>query len=149
MTTVAWDGETMSADTLATDAWGMKEEVRNKILRGSDFLLGCAGEHGQIMRWWRSVEQMSANDLLMAGYFPYEKDTNDPALMLVCANGGLYRHTSGIFTKLSRNYHAIGSGRDYALGAMHFGADSISAVRVAIEFDNGTGGEIITERFKK
>lgn len=148
MTTVAWDGETMSADTLATDAWGMKEEVRNKILRGPDFLLGCAGEHGQIMRWWIGVERMSARDLLMAGYCPYEKETNDPALMLACADGRLYRHTSGIFTPLSRKFHAIGSGRDYALGAMHLGAGSCVAVRTAMEFDNGTGGEVITERLQ-
>ena len=59
MTTVAFDGRTMAADTLATDAWGMKETVRDKILRGPDFLAGSAGQNGAIKRWWAQVSGMS------------------------------------------------------------------------------------------
>ena len=40
MTTVAWDGKTLAADTLATDPWGLKD-YRNKIIRGRNWIAGC------------------------------------------------------------------------------------------------------------
>lgn len=144
MTTVAFDGKTMAADTLATDAWGMKEEVRNKVLRGNGFLIGFSGEHGQVMRWWQSVGFMTAQQLIDTGYAPYEKDNNDPAI-LIGTPDGCYRHVSGMFFKMHRPFHAIGSGRDYALAAMHLGQNAYHAVAVARDFDNGTGGDIVEE----
>ncbi len=142
MTTVAWDGKTMAADSLATDNWGMKEVVSNKIIVGKDFLLGCAGEHGQIMRWFKALgSDISAEYLLNAGYADYRSGENDPSLILVCQSGA-YRHVSGTFMKTSRQYHAVGSGRDYALMAMRLGKTAAEAVALTMEFDNGTGGDI-------
>ena len=43
----------------------------------------------------------------------------------------------------NHKFFAIGSGRDYALAAMHLGTNSRKAVEVAIHFDNNTGGEVI------
>jgi len=43
MTTIAYDGSYMAADTLATDMWGAKEFVKDKIWVGDKVLLGCAG----------------------------------------------------------------------------------------------------------
>ena len=143
MTTIAWDGKTMASDTLATDYWGMKEVVTNKILTGKDFLLGCAGEHGQIMQWWRGISNFTAQELLDVGYTPYCRDSNDPSMVLVCEHG-VFRHVSGIFAKVSRPYHAVGSGREYALMAMRLGKSASEAVALAIEFDVNTGGEIVT-----
>lgn len=145
MTTVAFDGKAMAADTLATDYWGMKESVHDKIKRGKDFLIGFAGEHGQMIKWWKSVEHLSLAELLEAGYAPYEKDTNDPSIVIGAADG-CYRHVAGMFFKVSRKFHAIGSGRDYALAAMHCFRDAGAAVTIAMEFDNGTGGRIVIER---
>lgn len=145
MTTVAWDGTTMAADTLATDPWGMKEVVSNKILRGENFLLGSAGEHGQIIRWWETVCHLDAVQLIAEGYKPYEKNVNDPGLILACQLG-LFRHSSGVFVGVSKPFHAVGSGRDYALAAMHMGESASFAVGVAMEFDVNTGGRIIVER---
>lgn len=142
MTTVAWDGKTMAADTLATDNWGLKEHVNDKVWAGSDFLCGGAGEYHQLRKWRRMAEKMTLRDLLMFGYPDYDKETNDQAILVAGAEG-CWRHTGGIFIKCSRPFHAIGSGRDYALGAMHFGASSRSAVVIAAEFDNGTGGEVL------
>ena len=143
MTTVAFDGKTMAADTLATDCWGLKEECNDKIKRGKDFLIGFAGEHGQIERWWKSVSHLYLAELLDAGYEPFVKDSNDPSIV-IGAESGCYRHVSGMFFKVSRGFHAVGSGRDYALAAMHCGRSAKEAVLVAMEFDNGTGGEIVS-----
>lgn len=53
------------------------------------------------------------------------------------ANDGL--HFSG---PLDAPYVAIGSGADFAYGAMHHGADAVQAVRAAISHDQHTGGEV-------
>jgi len=144
MTTVAFDGRTMAADTLATDAWGMKERVDDKILRGLDFLCGTAGQNGAIKRWWAQVCTMPLEHVLAYGYPDFDADRNDPAIMLVDAAGNIWRHVTGGFFHVSRGFHAVGSGRDYALASMHLGKSAAEAVAIAMEFDHGTGGDILT-----
>lgn len=148
MTTVAFDGHTMAADTLATDAWGMKEEVRDKILRGSDFLAGSAGQNGAIKAWWAQVCQLDLEHVLAYGYPDFDADRNDPAIMLVDASGNIWRHVTGGFFQASRGFHAVGSGRDYALAAMALGKTAEEAVRLAMTFDNGTGGDVVLEELQ-
>jgi hypothetical protein len=43
---------------------------------------------------------------------------------------------------LEAPFYAIGSGADFALGAMHQGADAIEAVRCVLEFDLHSFGGI-------
>ncbi len=144
MTTVAFDGRTMAADTLATDAWGMREEVRDKILRGPDFLAGTAGQNGAIKRWWAQVCTMPLEHVLGYGYPDFDADRNDPAIILTDGKH-IWRHVTGGFFECSRGFHAVGSGRDYALAAMELGASAADAVRLAMRFDNGTGGDVVVE----
>lgn len=144
MTTVAFDGRMMAADTLATDYWGLKEDCRNKILRGPDFLCGSSGEHGAIMRWWATVGTLDLEHVLAYGYPSFNKDWDDPAIMLADASGCIWRHVTGGFFEVSRGFHAVGSGRDYALAAMELGGSAADAVRLAMRFDNGTGGDVVT-----
>jgi hypothetical protein len=144
MTTVAFDGRTMAADTLATDSWGMKERVDDKILRGQGFLVGTAGQNGAIKRWWAQVCQLDLEHVLDYGYPSFDADRDDPAIMLT--NGrDIWRHVTGGFFHVSRGFHAVGSGRDYALAAMHLGKSAEEAVRIAMEFDHGTGGDVLTQ----
>lgn len=145
MTTVAWDGKTMASDSLATDAWGLKEEVFDKILSGKDFLAGTAGEKGGITRWWKEVASLSFWEVVEYGYPEFDRDTNDPSIVLV-NKWNIYRHANGVFVEMQRRFHAVGSGRDYALAAMRCGKSAAVAVKIAMEFDNGTGGRIITRR---
>ena len=46
-------------------------------------------------------------------------------------------------------YIAIGSGMEFALGAMHAGASAADAVAAAIAHDPGTGGKVIVLRHGK
>lgn len=43
---------------------------------------------------------------------------------------------------IQARYHAIGSGEDFAKGAMEVGADAKRAVQAAAKLDTGTGGRI-------
>lgn len=146
MTTIAYDGHAMVADTLATDSWGMKEVVRDKIWANARLLVGAAGEYGAIHRWMvgHLNDGTSIGHLLQSGYPSYNKDSDDPAIIVVARNtGAVYRHVAGVFARVSRPFHAVGSGRDYALAAMHLGRDAVEAVRVAAEFDVNTGGVLL------
>lgn len=147
MTTVAFDGKLMAADSLAVDAWGLRSECHDKILKGRDFLLGCSGSTGLIQKWWvKHGSTMDAATLIAEGFCDYELDKNDPSLMLVCRQG-VYRHVSGVFLLNDRPFFAVGSGRDYALAALYLGANASHAVEVAAAFDINTGGPIQVCKF--
>lgn len=51
-------------------------------------------------------------------------------------------YCAGFLMPTARKFHAVGSGRDYALAAMHLGLSARDAVGVAMEFDLNTGGEL-------
>lgn len=57
-----------------------------------------------------------------------------------------YRFDGGRWIPLTRAYHAIGSGRDYAIGAMYAGMCASDAVRAAVVHDVYSGGEVSTIR---
>jgi hypothetical protein len=154
MTTVAWDGVSMAADTLSTDGWGLKEFCEGKIWVGRDFLVGSSGEWGQAYKWWKSLPKGAYGyEVVEHGIKDWNRETNDPVLMLVHFEDNnpkdpvIYRIASGVFYKTSLQMFAIGSGRDYALASMYWGKSSAEAVKCAMAFDNATGGEIIEREF--
>lgn len=145
MTTAAFDGTYMAADSKATDGWGLIELNIRKIVELDYILIGGAGESGQIQQWTRKLtKDQSMDELLRDGYPAFDKDKNDPSLVVVDRlTRMVYRHVSGLFMPCSRRYHAVGSGRDYALAAMALGRTAQQAVELASTFDNGTGGEVL------
>jgi hypothetical protein len=67
---------------------------------------------------------------------------------MVIEKGEIYRYEKGLFKQhLDVPFWAIGSGGDYAFGAMAMGADSKKAVEVAIKFDicSGLGIDVLHE----
>lgn len=142
MTTIAWDGKKMAHDTLRTDGWGLKQYEPCKVMEGKDFLLGGAGDWASILKFQQRVAEMTATQILNLGYPDYKKDENDPSLLLV-TRFGVFTHGASMWMRVSRPFHAIGSGRDYALMAMYLGKTAEEAVDLTREFDNDTGAPII------
>lgn len=144
MTTIAFDGHSIAADSLAVDTWGLKSLVL-KIEETENFLIGGAGIHGRIAGWVRGITPGNpGNSDPLKLYYPYIKDQDDPNIILIDRKTKqAYVHETGYFFPITRGFHAIGSGRDYALAAMSMGATAKEAVEVAMRFDNGTGGEIV------
>lgn len=144
MTTIAFDGTCIASDTLAVDGYGLKNYIE-KVYQGIDFYMAGAGTHHQIEVYWKSLpEDCKMLDVLAFGYPDYKREENNNAIMLVSKETKeIYKLAGSVFTKVRRGYHAIGSGRDYALAAMYCGNRAATAVKVAMEFDNDTGGEII------
>lgn len=147
MTTIAWDGEIMAADSMTTTTGGMAALNVGKLKRGRDFVAGAAGCSAQIELWWRGVSGLQLAEILEAGYTEFVEDKNDPSIMLCSQDGRLFTHSQGAFLEFQgtisgRKCWAIGSGGEVALGAMLAGAGAEMAVHLAAEIDPYTGGPI-------
>ena len=67
--------------------------------------------------------------------------------LLVWTDGTVHYWDSRCFTgALEARFFAIGSGKEFALGALHAGATAEEAVRIASEYDSLTGGPIQTAK---
>jgi ATP-dependent protease HslVU (ClpYQ) peptidase subunit len=139
MTVIAWDGRTLAADRLAS--FGTTRCTTTKIFRVRDGgLAGYAGDAAfgeQVLAWYE------------AGAFPLnfpasQRDRDDWAgLLVIQSNGELLRYERTPYpVKYQDKHFAIGSGREFALAAMHLGCDAVRAVEVACALDTGCGNGI-------
>jgi len=137
MTTVAWDGKTLAADSQGTIG-GIRCKVA-KILRSRNgFLAAAAGPADAILPWLRWVA---------AGLKPDEQPeqlSDKGMVMIVDPKGRVYTFEgSPVRMPLLDKFWAFGSGGELAMGAMAMGADARTAVKVAAKFDVYTGGRIV------
>lgn len=140
MTVIAWDGKTLAADKAATNV-GFSSTV-TKIYRVPAGLVGFAGNGDaamQLLQWFR--EGMDVKN-----YPECQKGEDDAAsAIFVSKDGSVYGFGSSPWPQRNENVcQAFGSGRDYALAAMHLGFDARRAVEVAIALDNDCGCGIDT-----
>ena len=143
MTTVAWDGHTLAADR-QMGGWMNVSKIFK--LKDGRHIAGCGPTFDaicEIVRW------------MGAGSDPSKKPdipTDDaPDLLIVDAKGAVtwvtWPYTTGM--KISEQFIAIGSGREYALGAMATGANARRAIEVACRFDKQAGQGIDAVRVVK
>lgn len=134
MTTIAWDGEYLAADTLTTSN-GLFDSRRIKILKINKCLIGGTGIQAmckEFLDWFRDGAD-------------YE---NLPTLT---DSNGIIIHPDKTITMFSESGHwriegekiySLGSGYMLALGAMAAGASAKRAVQVAMKYDLSTGGNV-------
>ena len=143
MTTIAFDGKILAADMLGVDHYGLKSTL-HKIMQNSEFAAGLAGSTAQQIKWWKETERMPLDEVLDYGYPTFEKEKDDPAIMLICRDTlKIWRHTDGVFCAHHGKKFAIGSGRDYALAAMYLDQSAKRAVQTAAYFDVYTSTDVI------
>ncbi len=142
MTTIAFDGKTLAADSLAVDGNGLMHYVE-KIKRGDGFFCGAAGPSHAIKKWWIGSKDKPLAEVLQRGMPDNESSTDDVIqVMLVTLTGEIFYTVGQFFEKNTRQFLAIGSGRDFAMSAMYLGESATSAIEVAKVFDHGTGGAV-------
>lgn len=139
MTTVAWRGGVMAADTMMTFGSTLIDG-RIKIARRDDgALIGAAGLCGrsEAFRAWA-----------LGGEVGNAPDMKDSTGIIVEPDGAVRvfdGEENGSYT-IRPPYFAIGSGTDHALGAMFAGASAETAVRAAILHDKSSGGAVTVIR---
>jgi 20S proteasome alpha/beta subunit len=136
MTVIAWDGRTLAADKRATSS-GLARTV-TKIHKIGDTIVAASGNASQdalMVEWVRQGCKPEA--------FPdSQKDKDDwSTVVVVDASGVRYYERTPYPILVEDAIWATGSGRDFALAAMHLGKSSVEAVAVASEFqiDCGNG----------
>lgn len=155
MTTIAWDGQLLAADSMG-DQNGLVMPVtklhRGVLTDGAPFILGCAGETSwaRLLHQW--IKTLSL-ETLEATRYPYQvndgSERNDPQCILVLGKFGVFYKVQSMLIKLEREFHSIGSGRDFAIAAMALGKDAHEAVQLAIKLDCYSGGKIKTMELGK
>jgi hypothetical protein len=138
MTTVAWDGKVLAADTLLVDSCGLYEDVEKIFDISPRGVLAYAGDYANGLHLVelarrQQIEIFPAYDDLTAIWAM----PGEPAKRLVCGKQGSF------FIPIMRDAYAIGSGRDYALMAMHLGKSATGAVRLAALFDRYTSPTVV------
>ena len=140
MTVIAWDGKTLAADKRGTFG-GLSRRV-TKIFVVHDELVGIAGnacEGYDLIAWIEGGCKLLE--------FPVnQRDEKLWAECLVIARDGSVRiyQRSPNACYIHDRFTAIGSGRDFALAAMHLGKSAREAVEVACVFDTGCGNGVDT-----
>jgi hypothetical protein len=154
MTTVVINNNTVYADGQSTSTMITSYNVKKIVNIGKAIIVG-AGRYSHVVKFheW-------ATDMIEAGHaqeaFPHvaigmpEKMVDEDFLGAV-----LYPDGVVVLFEGCDNYYEVeqpvflGSGGDYAAGAIHSGADGVTAIEVAIKLDPFTGGEIQVESFEE
>ncbi len=137
MTVVAWDGKTLAADKRTLNC-GLIRTV-TKIRRIGELLVGGSSDFVTVLEMMDWIEKGSDPEK-----FPsLQKDKDDWACVIIIDRGviKLYER-SHIPMTFEDSKFAIGSGRDFALAAMHCGKTAKEAVEIAIHFDSGCGNGV-------
>ncbi len=135
MTTIVWDGKTLSADRRVT-ANGVIDGTTTKIVKRKKdgALAGGAGSASLVaafLRWFMKGERGKRPELKVDNY--------EASAFIIRPDKKIECHDSlGWFVSDAPTY-ALGSGYEFAYGALSMGANSKTAVQVAAERDTATG----------
>jgi ATP-dependent protease HslVU (ClpYQ) peptidase subunit len=139
VTTIAWDGETLAADTLLT--WGAARDGRMaKIEKRGPVLAAVSGGVAASQRfldWFRAG---------MQGDPPMMPDGDHTTFGWLIFDRWLITWGPLGWERTPQEKSAMGTGANFAVGAMAMGADARRAVEVAMEHDTKTGGDIMVLR---
>lgn len=140
MTTIVWRDGVMAADSRGYGGDKCPVGQKQKIKRLADgTLIGCSsntpGQPEAVLAWYEA-----GADVEKAPKFP----ENHFRFLAVKPDGSAYLGEDSFYLAgpLSAEFYAVGSGEQYAMGALHMGATATQAVRAAIDLDVWTGGEI-------
>lgn len=135
MTTIATDGKTIAADSQGCTSFIVRHSVI-KLHRIRDEVLGFAGEPPEIQKYidWVRLHRPEEN----APKF------SDRFFGLLVRKGSVLFEDDSLNPQVVGSPFAVGSGQEFAMGAMLAGASPREAVRIAIALDPHSGGKVRT-----
>jgi ATP-dependent protease HslVU (ClpYQ) peptidase subunit len=139
VTTIATDGKTMAGDGQAEACHTIICTTRAKVARLSDgSLFGSAG---------RGADNLAMIEWLESGMEDKRPRLKSFSGLRLFADGRLEYWSEDVDVPTPVDVPcAVGSGMDFAIGAMLCGASPEQAVAIASQRDPGTGGKIIVLR---
>lgn len=133
MTVVVWDGTTLAADRQFTNHDCAFEGTKIAYTLEGE-VIAFTGPHveGLVMMDWYVKGADPAN-------FPDSQKSEHWARLIVAAKHGVKVYENLPYPMPHHGVGAWGSGRDYALGALHVGADAKLAAESACRWSTGCG----------
>ena len=140
MTTIAYDGTSVSVDSLVTSD-GFKEGHYRKWrkLPNGDYVFGAGN--------WEDVARIF--EAMLAEEEPDEDLWESAIIVTLDTMGRVWEQYNSPRRERRRAVWAYGSGREFALGALEAGATSAQAVAIAKKYNTGTGGPVKTVHAKR
>lgn len=148
MTTIVYRDGVMAADSRAfagdRNPIGYKTKIRAMLVEDVAYLVGVSspapGYGEAVLNWFEAG--MDIHDT------PPMPEQGFTLLAVDAAGQGYYAANSFYLSgPLENDWWAIGSGDEFAIGALTSGSDAADAVRVASLYDQWTGGPIHTLTF--
>ncbi|WP_316196603.1 hypothetical protein [Bradyrhizobium sp. SZCCHNS3053] len=133
MTTVAYKDGMMAADTLMIKGSTKFGHVTKIVKRDDGALCGGSGN----LNWVQAFHRWFLDGCVDA---PPELSEYDNGLIARKGDPEVEVYEQGGSFRFKANWTAIGSGKEYAFGAMCAGASAEDAVLIACIYDPGTGG---------
>lgn len=145
MTTLAYKDGTLASDTQMS-AGDQKMFGAVKLFRTDQYLCGVSGSLSNLTPFKEFVLKHESPVKEASALWEYWDDAPDYcggfSALLISKNGSIWNVCDGPPVRLHSEFAAMGSGFEYALGAMHMGATASGAVRAARHFDMNTGGPV-------
>lgn len=139
MTTVVYFDGVLAADRLCAAGSRREGMIRKVAKRKSDGALigGCGSVSivSEYMAWFLAGERGKAPTL-------GEDDKHDAEMIVVRPGRKVFLYDRTGKYQLKAKCIAMGSGCEYAYGALEMGADAVEAVKVAIRRDAYSGGGV-------
>jgi len=141
MTTVAWDGDVLAVDSQATSGCGTKTttaKMRTGTWQDRDAAyagVGSRAEADEIADW-----------LFNRGDKPTLDDDTTHGILATYGQAYFVEGKRPRLIPMMDRFHALGTGRETALGAMHCGSSAELAVNIAIRVDAYSGGPVQTHQ---
>lgn len=138
VTTIAFDGQIMAADTQGTSDDGVIEQHNyRKLYECTDHIIGMAGDFGQQQRFLEWLTD--------CGPMPVFSEMDRFSALVYCRKDQSIHYYDRQLKKIEVGAKtAIGTGGKFALGAMLAGKNAIEAVDIAKKLDVWSGGETIS-----
>lgn len=139
MTCIAFDGKTLAGDRLASRGSNTASRVTKIFQRGGRAyaISGTYAYSAAIMAWHIAGADPEKFPK------PFDEDDTDACVLVIEPGRPLKVYQSSpAAVMLEDACYAMGSGADFAYGAMAMGADAKTAVEVACNYDAFSGGGV-------
>ena len=131
MTTIAWDGETLAADGQVTSSFIGQNDSKKIFTKGGKVFAFC-GTYSEGYGFLKRGQPIECDTIVL--------EFGDKSGIAI------YHEKNG--SHPIKAPYAIGSGCDFAMGAMLAGCNAVDAVKIAAKLDPYTGGRINSKKIK-
>jgi hypothetical protein len=148
VTTIAYKNGVLAADSLINygtfsngevnkiHVVAMPEDGGKRVRRAMMAVSGAVWVIEPLIEW---IESGASQDDIPHCLLHAAKDFS---CIMIDDEGTVWEFNNGFFLKCGVQYHSIGSGQMFALGAMAAGIEAPEAVAAAMKHDKATGGAI-------